>query len=525
MITSVFFGDANFSVLSADIQAFIDLGGKVFYQYEVSCCTTSSSSIATILSNITGLSITPNVNAYISLGPIPAWEATNISCCVNIYGNAYKGLDGLPLVNQFQATATLGTSAPPISNCLNFGCHFSTTDFTGTANKGGFIGLGDFNSWYDGDEPLTNGGSTPINLNLINYFFPNDTSTCYLFPPGCLENISISSGNTIIVDIGNDTTLCQGDSIILDATTSGASYVWQGTSGTSTYTVAEAGTYIVTVSNSCGVGTDMITVSYSNQPDLNLGNDTLLCTGQTLNLEATDTNATYLWQDLSTDSTFIATQAGIYWVISDISGCTSTDTITINYIGLPSVNLGVDTLLCLGDSLILNAADSNATYLWQDTSIDSTLIGNLSGLYWVNVTNSCGTVTDSINITFLSPTVDIGNDTMLCPGQFLILNAQNTGLNYLWQDASINQTLNVNQTGTYWVQVSANNCIATDSINIDYIVLQNLNLGNDTIMCPNEGLTLDAFSTGSTYNWQDNSNLSSFTLSDSGTYYVDVITK
>ena len=93
----------------------------------------ASSAVATILSGLTGLTITPNSNAYIAVGfPTPAWEATNIACCLTIKGNAYKGLDGLPAGNQFEATANLNGSAPAISTCTNFGCYFTTTDFVGT---------------------------------------------------------------------------------------------------------------------------------------------------------------------------------------------------------------------------------------------------------------------------------------------------------------------------------------------------------------------------------------------------------
>ncbi|MEP7169660.1 MAG: T9SS type A sorting domain-containing protein, partial [Bacteroidota bacterium] len=30
-------------------------------------------------------------------------------------------------------------------------------------------------------------------MDVINFFFPNDTSTCFLFPPGCMATTSIHS--------------------------------------------------------------------------------------------------------------------------------------------------------------------------------------------------------------------------------------------------------------------------------------------------------------------------------------------
>jgi gliding motility-associated-like protein len=241
-----FFGDNNFSGLLPQIQSFINTGGKVFYQYEVSCCTNSTSSAATIVSGLTGLPVTPNSNSYIALGATPAWEATNISCCVSFYGNAYMGLDGLPAANQFQATANLNGSTPAVSTCPNFGFHFATTDFTGTAHKGGIVGMGDLNAWYNGGEPFSNGGTGPVNMLLVSYFFPNDTNRCYLFPPGCLQ-VYNSNSSLIPLELGSDTVLCVGDTIILDATLANATYTWQDNSTNPTFIVTQGGTYSVEV--------------------------------------------------------------------------------------------------------------------------------------------------------------------------------------------------------------------------------------------------------------------------------------
>ena len=64
---------------------------------------------------------------------------------------------------------------------------------------------------------------------------------------------------------------------------------------------------------------------------INLGNNTTLCQGETLTLNATTPDAnTYLWQDNSTNPTFTITQPGTYWVeVIDICGTIITDTIEI----------------------------------------------------------------------------------------------------------------------------------------------------------------------------------------------------
>lgn len=141
-----------------------------------------------------------------------------------------------------------------------------------------------------------------------------------------IDNFRIDSC-TIIFSLGNDTTLCENEVLILDASTFNASYKWQDNSTNSTLNVTQEGTYWVEVTNGCGTETDSITVSFNPLPTVNLDNYKLICDGETITLDAKFPNATYLWQDNSSDPTFYVTEPGNYWVeVSNSCGVIS-DTI------------------------------------------------------------------------------------------------------------------------------------------------------------------------------------------------------
>lgn len=78
-----------------------------------------------------------------------------------------------------------------------------------------------------------------------------------------IETIEILNTNPI-VDLGNDTTICEGESLVLDAGNTGATYVWSGTQNTQqTLTVDQAGAYVanVTMPNGCvGIGSVIVDV-------------------------------------------------------------------------------------------------------------------------------------------------------------------------------------------------------------------------------------------------------------------------
>jgi gliding motility-associated-like protein len=64
-------------------------------------------------------------------------------------------------------------------------------------------------------------------------------------------------------------------------------------------------------------------------------------------------------------------------------------------------SIGRDTTLCRGETLLLNASIPHCTYVWQDNSTNPTLTVTKEGLYWVMVTDTCGTTKkDTINIQY-----------------------------------------------------------------------------------------------------------------------------
>jgi len=133
----------------------------------------------------------------------------------------------------------------------------------------------------------------------------------------------------------------------------------------------------------------------------NLGNDTTLCIGESLILSPNMPNATYTWQDGSTDSIYKVTQAGTYWVRAFFPdyNITTYDTINVAYIPYPVVNLGNSTILCQGQTLLLNATTNNATYLWQDGSTAPIYTAKQEGIYQVKVTDT--TANCSTNATII----------------------------------------------------------------------------------------------------------------------------
>ena len=209
-------------------------------------------------------------------------------------------------------------------------------------------------------------------------------------------------------------------------------------------------------------------VSIDTPFTFDLGNDTMICQGNNITLGQNLPDGEYLWQDGSMNQTIQVNSSGWYSVTVLDGICFFFDSIFIDVNDLPIVDLGPDSSFCLGDSLILNAG-SFESYLWQDASSDSFLVVFADGNYSVSIIDSNGcSGSDDIDITVNSlPTIDLGNDTILCEADSLLLSADFPGASYLWHDGSMLETFLVTNQGQYFVSVQdLNGCSASDSINI-----------------------------------------------------------
>jgi gliding motility-associated-like protein len=229
------------------------------------------------------------------------------------------------------------------------------------------------------------------------------------------DSIAISFKPLPVFSLGNDTALCIGQSLTLQPILPPGSYLWNTGNASSSLTIHSAGWYWLQVTQNGCSKTDSINVSAKFNAVINLGNDTTLCTGQLLPLNVANNNATYLWQDASTQPTYTVNSPGTYSVKVALNGCDTSGQVIVQYTTKPIINLGNDTTICTSDQLILDASFPQATYLWQDGSVQSTYTVTQPGTYSVEATNVCGNTIDSVTIQYKNCTYKIYIPTAFSP--------------------------------------------------------------------------------------------------------------
>lgn len=251
-----------------------------------------------------------------------------------------------------------------------------------------------------------------------------------------------------------------------------------------------------------------------------LGQDTAFCEGQTLFIDDNAANSINLWSDSTTADSIQITSPGIYWLEITINNCKARDTILVTQDLLPSIDLGNDTLFCDATPFTIspqNSGGSITSYLWQDNSSTPTYLATSSGMFSLTASNTCGAVSDSIEITlFQAP--NLGPDLQTCSGELITLSA---GLadSYIWSTGAISNSITVDTSGLYWVETTLSSCSGADTIEISYFTPPLIDLGADTLICANASINLSA-QPAESYEWSTGDTSSVLAVSESGTYWV-----
>ncbi len=265
-------------------------------------------------------------------------------------------------------------------------------------------GFSNYN-WYK--NSYSNLVSTTNSLTITNTMLPASDGVVSFFVtatdpngcPGANAQQNFRRDVSVNVELGNDTTVCAGKSVVLSSPTSLPpsiliTYRWNTGATTTTYTATTAGKYKLTITNGgskCS-NSDSVFVYNNPLPIINVTKDTSICFQTAVQLNATVTTGTgpftYKWNassDLSstTINNPVATPPAInntytYSVsATDPIGCSSALTST-NITVFPeyvhpyfTMDAGNDTLVCYQTANQLSPSVTGAvyaaTYSWQWT--------------------------------------------------------------------------------------------------------------------------------------------------------------
>ena len=214
---------------------------------------------------------------------------------------------------------------------------------------------------------------------------------------GCVfrDSVFVDVQELPVVDLGTDTTVCQGSVITLDATNEGATYLWSTGETTATISppLAGSGTQIqVTVDIFGCITTDDITINTLETPQFTLREDETICENETVTLTVDNPDGRWdiEWNTGETTDDITVSEGGTFTATATINGCSSSDDFTLDIQPLPQFDLGEDFSKCEELTALLTVDRSDVSVLWSDGTTGNQLIVAEPGLFTATATTSLG---------------------------------------------------------------------------------------------------------------------------------------
>jgi gliding motility-associated-like protein len=335
--------------------------------------------------------------------------------------------------------------------------------------------------------------------------FPSNTTTYFLQVTdgqGCIatDSVTITVNALPAASAGSDISLCVGQQGSIGGSPTGpagSTFLWAPGTGLNSTTdpnpLADptfTTTYVVGVQdlNGC-INTDTVIVNVNPLPSISAGADTSICTGSSVQLNATGTG-TFVWSpttglsDPNVEDPIATPAATITYTVTltDSNDCSASDDVTVSVGSLPTIDAGTDVWVCPGFDVQLQATGA-ASYTWSPvTGLNDPNSSNPSAspvittVYTVTGTDAAGCDgTDQVTVTVNDdPPVDAGPDQVVCFGTPVQIGGAPTsipGSSFTWtpgaglDDASLsNPTASPLATTIYTVTVLNDTCTSTDEV-------------------------------------------------------------
>lgn len=273
---------------------------------------------------------------------------------------------------------------------------------------------------------------------------PSLTSVIVYDAFGCarVDTVELTALPAIQIDLGADVSMCEYDSTLLDGSSpQGVSYSWNTGAITEMIYVADAGTYIVEITDALGcLNSDTIIIIETQTPAPSITGLIYFCSNETVQFEATTGFTAYEWSTggQSNPMQFMGITDEIWVLVTDANNCIGGDTIQVDVVDVPVLDLGNDIVLCESQLVILNGEVPGASgYLWSPTGETSPSIDAFPGEYSLVVNYEICTITDQIFISVEPYTFDLGQDQIICMEQGIFLSHPMTNIDsIIWHDGT-----------------------------------------------------------------------------------------
>jgi gliding motility-associated-like protein len=277
------------------------------------------------------------------------------------------------------------------------------------------------------------------------------------------ESVAVPVEEDYAVNAGTDTFFCEGGEITAVAVISGANaqLSWSTadgailglTNGASIVANAQ-GNYGITLTSplQCTY-TDYVYIDEVFYANVNMPDTMTFCPGAATDLSVGGPWDAVLWSNGQTQSNISVGSEGDYSVAVTQDGCTISDTLFVQRVVLPVINLGPDVTFCQGESDVITTGYVGQ---WSNGFVSDALTVTTEGTYGFTYTLDGCSVADELDVTIIPlPYVDAATTQFACIGQpYTIELIGLPNATYEWSTGDHMTDTIVDHPGRYWATVS-----------------------------------------------------------------------
>lgn len=296
-----------------------------------------------------------------------------------------------------------------------------------------------------------------------------------------LLSVTQISAQTFKISPSGTSTLCDGDTLALEATAGFAKYQWNNRSTDRVIKVTQSGTYICIAADKSGktyADTVRVNVVKPIPPKLSYNPSTrVVCKGDSFSIDVVNKFKSYLWSNKTTKPYLVlypTTSGAISLTVVDSNGCKSETKIQYSVQNCNSstscdslIGPTKDTILCgANDSIVLEAKAGFVAYQWNDGDQNRVKSIKTAGTYTLKAKDKAGNYCyDTIVIYGKALKLTITTKSKeICKGDTIELEANKGFKQYIWSTGSRDRVVRIHPDTTTGYLV-----FTKDSFGCEYI--------------------------------------------------------
>ena len=279
--------------------------------------------------------------------------------------------------------------------------------------------------------------------------------------------------------------------------------IWDDGSVGQTYEAQDSGEFFITGNYYCGQEIDSCLLVIIPAPYSQLHDSVFACRAALpVSMSPSGDQAiTYLWSSGATTSSNNLNVEGWHFLTSTFTCTERYDSVFLSLYPDPFISLPLDTTLCHGENIELNAPQEYSNFWSTGEETPSIMVFQEDTIILQSINQYSCQAADTIVVSYSPLYLSIPNEVWFCENDSIEIVAETNAEQLLWNNGSDETSTFYDQPGAYSLTAVLDQCSLLSYGSMITLPLPVFNLGNDTTLLIGNPLTIFGPMTMDEYAW------------------------